>query len=93
MPARDPSNLQRLADSLTELTARLRVGGMTDEESRALGVVIDNVMLGRAQQTTWRTDTGDLDVLTQVAHREGRRTYDDLHERACRCVSMTTSFA
>ena len=46
----------------TELDARLRVGGMTDEESKALGVVIDDVMLGRAQQTTWRTDAGDLDV-------------------------------
>jgi hypothetical protein len=82
MPARDPSNLRRLADALTELNARLRVGGMTDEESKALGVVIDDVMLSRAQQTTWRTDAGDLDVLTQVAHHEGGRTYDDLHERA-----------
>ena len=82
MPARDNSNLRRLAGALTELDARLRVAGMTDEESRALGVVIDDVMLGRAQQTTWRTDAGDLDVLTQVAHREGRQSYDDLIDRA-----------
>lgn len=82
MPARDTSNLQRLAGALTELDARLRVGGMTDEESKALGVVIDDVMLGRAQQTTWRTDAGDLDVLTQVAHREGGQSYDDLIDRA-----------
>jgi predicted nucleotidyltransferase len=47
-----------------------------------LGVVIDDVMLGRAQQTTWRTDVGDLDVLTQVAHREGGQSYDDLIDRA-----------
>lgn len=39
-------------------------------------------MLGRAQQTTWRTDAGDLVVLTEVAHREGRLGYDDLNRRA-----------
>lgn len=82
MPARDAPNLRRLAGVLTELGARLRVGGMTDEESKALGVVIDEVMLSRAQQTTWRTDAGDLDVLTEVAHREGRVGYEQLAHHA-----------
>lgn len=55
---------------------------MTDEESRALGVVIDEVVLDRAQQTTWRTDAGDLDVLTEVAHRDGRVAYAELASRS-----------
>lgn len=82
MPARTEANLQRLAAALTELGARLRVGGMTDDESKALGVVIDDVMLSRAQQTTWRTDAGDLDVLTEVAHPEGRVGYEELASRS-----------
>lgn len=82
MPARDASNLRRLAAALTELNARLRVGGMSDEESKALGVVIDDVMLGRAQQTTWRTDAGDLDVLIEISHQAGRLGYTDLNARA-----------
>jgi hypothetical protein len=85
MPARTKANLQRLAAALIELGARLRVGGMTDEESKALGVVIDDVMLERAQQTTWRTDAGDLDVLTEVAHRDGRVGFEEL---AARSVSL-----
>lgn len=82
MPARDASNLKRLAGALIELNARLRVGGMTDEESKSLGVVIDDVMLARAQQTTWRTDAGNLDVLTEVSHGTGRLGYADLSRRA-----------
>jgi hypothetical protein len=82
MPARTAVNLQQLAAALTELGARLRVAGMTDEESTSLGVVIDDVMLGRAQQTTWRTDAGDLDVLTEIAHPDGRVSFDDLAGRS-----------
>ncbi len=82
LPARTEQNLRRLAAALTELGARLRVGGLTDEESKALGVVIDDVTLDRAQQTTWRTDAGDLDVLTEVAHRGGRTGYEDLASRS-----------
>lgn len=82
LPARDAENLQRLAGALTELRARLRIGGMSDEESKGLGVVIDAVMLSRAQQTTWRTDAGDLDVLTEVSYRNGRADYEQLAARA-----------
>jgi hypothetical protein len=82
LPARTEQNLRRLAAALIELGARLRVGGMTDEESKALGVVIDEVVLDRAQQTTWRTDAGYLDVLTEMAHRHGRAGYEDLVSRA-----------
>lgn len=82
LPARTTANLQRLAAALNELGARLRVGGMTDEESKALKVVIDDVMLERAQQTTWRTDAGDLDVLTEIAHRDGRIGFDELVARS-----------
>jgi hypothetical protein len=55
---------------------------MTDEESKALRVIIDDVMLDRAQQTTWRTDAGDLDVLTEVAHRNERAGYAELAPRS-----------
>ena len=82
MPARDQGNLLRLAAALTELGARLRVAGMTDAESKALHIVIDDVMLSRAQQTTWRTDAGALDVLTEVAHEGGPAGYDELVRRA-----------
>lgn len=82
LPARDPSNLRRLAAALNELGARLRVAGMSDEESKALPVVIDDVMLSRAQQTTWRTDAGDLDVLTEIAFPGGRARYEDLTVRS-----------
>ena len=36
-------------------------------------------MLERMQLSTWRTDAGDLDVLADIADRDGRRRgYDDL---------------
>jgi hypothetical protein len=39
-------------------------------------------MLSRAQQTTWRTDAGDLDVLTEVAHQDGPAGYEQLESRS-----------
>lgn len=46
-------------------------------------MVIDEVTLGRALQTTWRTDAGDLDVLTEISDGAGSRVgYADLRGRA-----------
>ena len=78
LPARDGDNLRRLAGALTELGARLRVRGMSDAESKALGVVIDATLLDRARQTTWRTDAGDMDVLTELSHPTGRAGFEQL---------------
>lgn len=78
LPSREGENLARLAAALTELGARFRVSGMSDEESKRLGVVVDEVLLGRAQQTTWRTDAGDLDVLTDLAYPGSRAGFEQL---------------
>ena len=42
---RERANLERLAGALRELHARLRVGGMSDAEARALPVQIDATAL------------------------------------------------
>jgi hypothetical protein len=55
---RGQANLDRLAGALRELHARLRVGGMTDAEARALPVQIDGTTLAMAGMSTWMTDAG-----------------------------------
>jgi hypothetical protein len=66
VPLSTSENLDRLADGLRELDARLRVAGMTDEEARQLPVVIDAATLRGFGSTTWRTDAGSIDVLHDV---------------------------
>lgn len=83
LPATSKDNLDRLAGAMRELNARLRVEGLTDEEARALPLPIDAETLGRMDISTWRTDAGDLDVLTAIPTRDGgRAAYDDLIRRA-----------
>ena len=80
---RGQANLDRLAAAMVELGARLRVDGLTDEEARALPVQMDGAMLAQNEISTWRTDAGDLDVLTNIPARDGRRLgYEDLVHRA-----------
>jgi hypothetical protein len=57
---RERGNLDRLADALRELNARLRVVGMTDAEARLLPVRLDAAMLEAAGMSTWMTDAGPL---------------------------------
>ena len=79
---RGQANLDRLAAAMVELGARLRVDGLTDEEARALPVQMDGAMLAQNEISTWRTDAGDLDVLTNIPARDGRRLgYEDLAHR------------
>ena len=59
---RERTNLDRLAGALRELHARLRVGGMSDAEARALPVQIDGTTLDMAGMSTWMTDAGPFDV-------------------------------
>jgi hypothetical protein len=63
-------NLKRLAAAHRVLNARLRVHGLTDDEAAALPTQLDAETLGRIEISTWRTDAGDLDVLTDLPSRE-----------------------
>ncbi|MHB1783551.1 MAG: hypothetical protein ACYCTE_12875 [Acidimicrobiales bacterium] len=78
----DKGNLARLAAALRELHARLRVSGLSDQESAALPVQIDAIVeLGGF--SNWRTDAGDLDVMVDMPDRGGRlRHYEDLVDDA-----------
>ncbi len=83
LPATSKENLDRLAGALRELNARLRVEGMTDDEARALPLPIDAESLSRMNISTWRTDAGDLDVLTAIPTRDGgQAAYEELVSRA-----------
>ncbi len=83
LPSTSKENLQRLAGAMRELNARLRVEGMSDDEARALPLPIDAESLSRMDISTWRTDAGDLDVLTAIPTRDGgRASYEELAGRA-----------
>lgn len=80
---RGRTNLDRLADALRELHARLRVGGMTDTEAQALPVQVDATTLDLAGMSTWMTDAGPFDVLAGLEAADGRLVpYEELAERA-----------
>jgi hypothetical protein len=82
VPSTARDNEDRLAEALSELGARLRIAGMTDEEARQLPVVIDAATLRAFGSTTWTTDAGPLDVLTELPVAGGRRAFDDLVQRS-----------
>jgi len=83
VPATNEENLQRLADALAELGARLRVGGMTDEEARQLPLQLDAATLGAFGSSTWTTDAGPLDLLVELRDPAGgHHPYGDLDTRA-----------
>ncbi|TFH20449.1 MAG: hypothetical protein E4H05_02280, partial [Acidimicrobiales bacterium] len=71
VPNRDDDNLGRLAAALLELNARLRVGGMTDDEARQLPVQLDAETLRSFGSSTWMTDAGPIDVLRDRRDRQG----------------------
>ena len=80
---RSGGNLTRLAAAMRELNARLRVDGLSDDEAAALPIRLDSDTLGRMEISTWRTDAGDFDVLTDLPASDGRRLrYDELVGRA-----------
>jgi len=56
---------------MRELGARLRVGGMTDEDSRRLPVQLDATTLRAFGSSTWMTDAGPLDILRELRDRRG----------------------
>lgn len=71
VPDSDNDNLARLAAALRELNARLRVGGMTDDEARQLPVQLDAETLRSFGSSTWMTDAGPIDVLRDLRDRQG----------------------
>jgi hypothetical protein len=83
LPGDDDENLRRLAAALVELGAFLRVGGLSDEEARALPVKLDAPTLRGMEVSTWRTTAGDLDVLRSLRDLDGgRRSYGELAVRS-----------
>lgn len=76
-PARDPKNLERLADALAELGARLRVSG----EASGVEFPITAEMLAQSESWTLTTAYGDLDLMFAPA---GTRGFDDLRRGATR---------
>ena len=83
LPASSPDNLDRLATAMSELHARLRVEGLSDAEATALPVQLSGATLARMRISTWRTDAGDLDILAEIADRDGRQLpYEELAARA-----------
>ncbi len=69
--SRELANLGRVAAALRELDARLRVAGMTDEEARALNVQLDVHSLERMTNSTWTTDAGQFDILSDLKNETG----------------------
>lgn len=83
LTSRTDDNLDRVAAALTELGGFYRVDGLTDDEARALPTVIDRHTLRNATISTWRTDAGDVDILTEMPGVDGQpHTYADLHATA-----------
>jgi len=75
---RSAENFDRLAAAMRELNARIRVGGLSDDEAAALPVQLDGLTLSRSQISTWSTDAGYLDVLVDMVNRQGhRQRYED----------------
>lgn len=82
VPGGDAGNLGRLAAALLELNARLRVGGMSDDEARQLPVQLDAETLRSFGSSTWMTDAGPIDVLRDLRDRQGRDVaFDELISR------------
>jgi hypothetical protein len=82
VPRNTQDNFVRLAVALRELGARLRVGGMSDEEARELPLTVDAETLRSFGSSTWTTDSGPVDVLADLPVTGGRRSYDELIQRA-----------
>ena len=70
---------------MRELNARLRAEGLDDDVARSLPMRIDPDFLAGMEISTWRTDAGDFDVLTEIPDRSGARLrYDEIKGRSVR---------
>ena len=83
IPEPGVENLQRLAQAMKRLNARLRVAGLTDEEAKQLPLKLDAHTLMSFGGSTWTTDSGPLDILVELRDRSGRAVrFDELERRA-----------
>jgi hypothetical protein len=83
VPNTDFDNLDRLANALVELDARLRVAGMSDDEARQLPVRLDAATLASFGSSTWMTNAGPLDLLVELRDTSGaRHRYMALFQRS-----------
>lgn len=71
IPSGDRANLERLGNALRELNVRLRIGGVSDEIAMTLARPNHPDVFKNSSSTTCTTDAGDLDVLMQMADRDG----------------------
>jgi hypothetical protein len=84
---RTVENLDNVAAALRDRNARLRVHGLSDEESATLPLRLDGIAIGKLEISTWRTDAGDLDLLVDIPSRDGGRVlYGDVVNRAVTLV-------
>lgn len=85
LAGRTRDNLVQLGAAMRELNARLRAEGLDDDVARSLPTRIDPDFLAGMEISTWRTDAGDFDVLTDIPDRSGTRVrYDELKGRSVR---------
>ena len=81
--ATERANLERAAAALIEAGARLRIGGMSDDDARQLVVPLDAEWLARTPISTWQTDLGALDLLAGIPDLDGAQVaHASLDERA-----------
>lgn len=66
VPDGEGENLERLAAAFREMNARLRIGGMTDDEARQLPAHLTETLRSFGS-STWMTDAGPIDVLRDFA--------------------------
>ena len=77
------ASLARLCAAMKELGAHLRVAGLSDADAAALPVQRDPETILRLQISTWRTVSGDFDVLVDIpSSDDARRRYEDLLPRS-----------
>ncbi len=87
VPAATEANDDRLSSALRELGARLRVAGLTDEESRHLLITIDAATLRAFGSTTWTHRRGPARRPTRTARHRRQAHLDELIQR-CTDVSV-----
>ena len=83
LPMTSRANLECLCGALRELNARLRIGGLSDDEARQLPSAIGIDFFERTSISTWTTDAGDVDILLEMPDRAGERwPYEHYVERS-----------
>ena len=78
-------NHRRLCDALTQMgNPRLRIEGVEDAEAAELSTqLLHPDFFSRTEASTWRTDSGSIDILSGIPGIDGRPVpYDDLRDRA-----------